>query len=186
MTKKACILLAEGFEEVEAITPIDYLRRAGVEVTVMGVGGLEIKGSHGICVRAETRLGKEGDSPLYDAIILPGGGLGAKRLAESEEVVNLILRHNAAGKIVAAICASPAVVLHGACHLLRGKRFTGFPGTEAQVRDGLAVAERVAIDGNLITSKSPGTAGEFAIAIASALVGGEAAAKVSESVLLRS
>ena len=186
MTKKACVLLAEGFEEVEAITPIDYLRRAGVEVTIMGVGGLEIKGSHGIGVRAEVRLGKDDDGPLYDAIILPGGGPGAKRLAESKDVVSLILRHYTAGKIVAAICASPAVVLHGACNLLQGKRFTGFPGTEAQVRGGLAVAQRVVIDGNLITSKSAGTAGEFAVAIASALVGGEAAAKVSESVLLRS
>jgi len=182
--KKACVLLAEGFEEVEAITPIDYLRRAGVEVTVLGVGGREIKGSHGIGVLTDAKLGDEKDAALYDAVILPGGGPGSRHLAESKGVVDLILRHNAAGKIVAAICAAPAIVLHGACNLLQGKRFTGFPGTEAQVKGGLPVAERVVVDGNLITSRSAGTAGEFAVAIAAALVGNDDAAKVAESVLL--
>lgn len=183
--KKACILLAEGFEEVEAITPADYLRRAGVEVTILGVGGREIKGSHGITVSADATLDSEKDAPLFDAVILPGGMPGAKHLAESKDVVDLIQHHYAAGRIVAAICAAPAVVLHGACNLLQGKRFTGFPGTESQVKGGLPLAERVVIDGNLITSRSAGTAGEFAVAIAAALVGGKAAGSVAESVLLR-
>lgn len=182
--KKACVVLAEGFEEVEAITPVDYLRRAGIEVTLLGLGGLNIRGSHGITVTADVAIGKETVGLVFDAVIVPGGMPGAKHLAESASVVDLILRHYAAGKTVASICAGPAVVLYGACHLLQGKRFTGFPGTEAQVKGGVPVAERVVIDGNLITSRGAGTAGEFAIAIIAALTGKEAAQSIAEAVLL--
>lgn len=96
----------------------------------------------------------------------------------------MILRHHERGKIIAAICAAPAVVLHGACGILEGKRFTGFPGTESTVKGGHFVPERVVVDGTLITSRGPGTAGEFAIAIITALVGEPAAKSVADSVLL--
>jgi len=182
--KKACILLAEGFEEVEAITPIDYLRRAGIEVTVFGMGNQSVRGSHGIVVSADATLADGSAGQVYDAVILPGGMPGAKHLAENKDVVDLIQRHYTAGKFVAAICAAPAVVLHGACNLLQGKRFTGYPGTETQVKGGLPIAERVVIDGTLITSKSAGAAGEFAIAIIKALAGEDAATAVAESVFL--
>jgi protein deglycase len=183
--KKACILLAEGFEEIEAVTPIDYLRRAGVEVTILGVGGLHVRGSHGIVVSADAALDEKSAGQVYDAVIIPGGMPGAKHLAGSKDAVDLIRRHYADGKVVAAICAAPAVVLHGACGLLQGKRFTGYPGTETQVKGGFPQAERVVIDGNLITSRGAGTAGEFAMALIDALARRAEADRVAEAVLLR-
>lgn len=183
--KKACILLAEGFEEVEAVTPIDYLRRAGIEVRVLGLGGRSISGSHGITIVADAVLGDLEAAQTYDAILVPGGMPGAAHLAESRDVTALITRHFAAGLIVAAICAAPAVVLHGACGILAGKRFTGFPGTEGQVKGGVPVNQNVVVDGNLITSKGAGTAGEFAIAIIKALLDEEAAETIAKRVLLR-
>jgi len=183
--KNACILLAEGFEEVEAVTPIDYLRRAGIDVTVLGVEGRNVRGSHGITIVADAAFGEIEAAKTYDAVIVPGGMPGAAHLAESRNVVALIRRHFAAGHIIAALCAAPAVVLHGACGILAGKRFTGFPGTESQVKGGLPVNEKVVVDGNLITSKGAGTAGEFAVAIIGALTDSGTAETIAERVLLR-
>lgn len=203
--KTALLLLAEGFEEIEALTPVDYLRRAGIEVTTLGVlsagataavperrdlaravpgggGGPEIEGGHGIRVRADRALGP--DEALCDAIIVPGGGGGVESLAASPAAIGLIKRHEAAGRLVAAICAAPAVVLHGACGMLGGKRFTGYPGTEKRVEGARFVAERVVVDGKLITARAAGCSGEFARAIIAALAGEDVAAEVAAKLLL--
>ena len=182
--KKACVILAEGFEEVEAITPIDYLRRAGVEVTVLGVGGTSIRGSHDIRVEAEAALDEGSAAKAWDCVVVPGGGVGARNIAASREAVALIRAQAAAGGLVAAICAAPAVVLHGGCNLLQGRRFTGYPGTEAQVTGATFVPDRVVIDGNLVTARGAGCAGEFARSIVAILVGKEAAADLASKVLL--
>jgi 4-methyl-5(b-hydroxyethyl)-thiazole monophosphate biosynthesis len=182
--KTACVLLADGFEEVEATTPIDYLRRAGIEVHILGVTGRKVSGSHGIKIEAE--LGSEGFNRDFDCVVVPGGTRGADNLAASPMAVYLIKRHFASGKLVAAICAAPAVVLHSACDILRGRRFTCYPGLEAKVEGASFSAERVVVDGNLITSRSAGTAGEFARAVVLALQGEAAAAKLAEDVLLQS
>jgi 4-methyl-5(b-hydroxyethyl)-thiazole monophosphate biosynthesis len=179
--KKACLLLAEGFEEVEAITPADFLRRAGIEVTIAGISGRKVKGSHGIVV--ETDASSEALAKDYDAIVLPGGQPGANNLAASPAVRDLLIRHSQKGKLIAAICASPAVVLHGSCNLLQGKKFTGYPGTEVSVKGAHFVPDRVVIDGNYITSRGPGTAGEFAIAIIAALEGRQKADEVAQHAL---
>jgi 4-methyl-5(b-hydroxyethyl)-thiazole monophosphate biosynthesis len=181
--KTACVLLADGFEEVEAITPIDYLRRAGIDVKILGVTGKTISGSHGIKVEAD--LGSEGFSKDYDCVVVPGGGRGADNIAASPAAVYLIKRHFATGKLVAAICAAPAVVLHGACGILQGKNFTCFPGMEAKVSGASFSEERVVLDGNLITSRAAGTAGEFSEAIVRELLGEKAAEDLAEKVLLR-
>lgn len=183
--KKACVLLAEGFEEVEAITPVDFLRRAGIEVSLLGLGGLEVKGAHGVRVLAEAQLEKLAPEALFDAVVIPGGMPGATNLAKSEAVKALILRHFEKGKTVAAICASPAVVLHGACGILKGKRFTGYPGSEEMVTGARYAAEKVVVDGNLITSRGPGTAGDFALAIIEALAGKAKADQIAAGTLLR-
>lgn len=180
--KTACVLLAEGFEEVEALTPIDYLRRAGVEVTTIGVTGLEPLGSHGIAVRADR--GVEALAADYDCVVVPGGGKGSENLAASAEVVALIRRHAVAGKLIAAICAAPAVVLHGACGILAGKRFTCYPGMESKVSGASFIRERVVVDGKLITARAAGCAGEFSYNVIAALVGEEAADTLAEKVLL--
>ena len=180
--KTACVLLADGFEEVEAVTPIDYLRRAGIEVQVLGVTGKSVAGSRGI--RIESDLGTEGFSKDYDCVVVPGGGRGAVNIAASPSAVYLIKRHFGAGALVAAICAAPAVVLHSACGILKGRRFTGFPGTEKGVEGAIFSEDRVVVDGNLITSRAAGSAGEFARAIVVALLGEAEAESLAKTVLL--
>ena len=185
--KTACVLLADGFEEVEAVTPIDYLRRAGVEVTVVGIAGIgPVAGGHGISVLPDQGPGALAGT--YDCVVVPGGGGGSKAIAADPAAVAAIKRHFAEGKIVAAICAAPAVVLHGACGLLVGRRFTGYPGTESEAAaaGAIFVESRVVRDGNLITSRAAGTAGDFARAVAGALAGEGAAEALADKVLLES
>lgn len=183
--KRACVLLAEGFEEVEALTPVDYLRRGGVEVVVLGLGGRRVRGARGIEVVADAVLEDAvAAGGSFDAVVIPGGMPGARNLAESRAARDLILSHSKDGKIIAAICAAPAVVLHEGCALLAGKRFTCYPGMERRVSGARHSEERVVVDGNLITSRAAGTAGEFAVAILDALAGKSQAEAVAESVLL--
>jgi 4-methyl-5(b-hydroxyethyl)-thiazole monophosphate biosynthesis len=189
MSKRALVFLAEGFEEVEAVTPIDYLRRAGVEVTTVSIGrSAQVPGSHGIPVNADTTLdalekqGKLGPAD-WDAVVLPGGGKGAENLAFSATVGSFVTAMAKAGKLICAICASPAVVL-APLGLLKGRDFTCFPGMEERVSGASWKESRVAIDGSLITSRGAGTAGEFAVAIIGKLLGDDAGERVARSVLL--
>jgi 4-methyl-5(b-hydroxyethyl)-thiazole monophosphate biosynthesis len=201
MAKKALVLLAEGFEEVEAITPIDYLRRAGVEVTVAAIGKSQtVMGSHSIPVTADTTLaalaGKKQaaapawDASAWDAVIVPGGGAGAANIAASKESGALLREMAASGKWVCAICASPAVVL-APLGIIAGKKFTCYPGMEKEALAHPAAAgarwsgDRVVIDGTVITSRGAGTAGEFAAAVAGRLAGEKAAGDLIEKVLLK-
>jgi 4-methyl-5(b-hydroxyethyl)-thiazole monophosphate biosynthesis len=193
MPKKVVVLLAEGFEEVEAITPIDYLRRAGAEVTTASIGeGRTVTGARGIPVNADTTLaelagqGRAG-AASWDAVVIPGGMPGAANLAASPAVSSLLREMAAAGKWVCAICASPRVVL-APLGLLAGRKFTCYPGVEEKVKDGTWLRDKVVIDaagsGGVITSRGAGTAGLFATAIISALLGEAEAQKTAESVLL--
>ncbi|MDR1836113.1 MAG: DJ-1/PfpI family protein [Treponema sp.] len=187
MTKKTLVLLANGFEDVEALTPIDYLRRAGIDVTTAAITeSLTVKSAWGgIQVIAGTTLAevvKQGTGGL-DAVIIPGGSNGAANIAASQEAGKLIKEMAAAGKLVCAICASPAVVL-SPLGLLAGRKFTCHPGLEEKVKEGTWSNERVVVDGNIITSRAAGTAGEFAIAIIGKLLDEEAARKIADAVLL--
>lgn len=180
--KRVCVILADGFEEVEGITPVDYLRRVGIEVLTAGLAGRKATGSHGIVVETEEWLAEaKGD---FDAVVVPGGGRGAAAIAASAEAAEFIKRHFAAGKLVAAICAAPALVLHGSCGILSGRRFTCYPGMEAQVTGATFVAERVVVDGNVITARAAACSGEFAYAIVNYLAGETAADELAEKVLL--
>jgi 4-methyl-5(b-hydroxyethyl)-thiazole monophosphate biosynthesis len=189
MAKKAVVFLAEGFEEVEAVTPIDYLRRAGVEVVIAALGRGEIvTGSHGIPVKADVTLEdllKQGRAvpAAWDAVVLPGGLPGADNLAASEALGSFVREMSAAGRWVCAICASPAVVL-APLGVLEGKKFTCYPGMEKAVSGAHWSGDRVVIDGHIITSRGAGTAGNFAAAVIGKLVSEEAAEKISRSVLL--
>jgi 4-methyl-5(b-hydroxyethyl)-thiazole monophosphate biosynthesis len=165
------------------MTPVDYLRRAGVDVSIVGIAGKSAVGARGIKVEADS--GPEGLARDYDCVVVPGGGKGSANLAASAAVASFIKRHFAAGKTVAAICAAPAVVLHGSCGILAGRRFTCFPGLESGVKGAAFSAERVVVDGSLITSRAAGTAGEFAYAVIAALVGEAKADEVALSVLLK-
>ncbi|MDR1024421.1 MAG: DJ-1/PfpI family protein [Treponema sp.] len=192
MARKALILLADGFEEVEAVTPLDYLRRAGLEVCSAAIGeGQTLTGSHGIPVKADTTLGelicRAGDltrlCQSLDAVVLPGGLPGASNLAASRDTGALLKAMSQAGKVVAAICASPALVL-APLGLLDGKRFTCYPGMEKDLSQGAWKEDRVVIDGSLITSRGAGTAGAFAAAIIGQLLGEAAEKTLTRSVLL--
>jgi 4-methyl-5(b-hydroxyethyl)-thiazole monophosphate biosynthesis len=189
MAKKAVVLLAEGFEEVEAVTPIDYLRRAGIEVIMATVGeSLTVKGARGIPVHVDITLAglmKQGRAVIssLDAVILPGGMPGASNLAASKETGVLLKEMAADGKWICAICASPAVVL-APLGLLLGKQFTCYPGMESGVKGGKWSDDRVVIDGNIITSRAAGTAGRFAVVIIGKLLNGAEGKKVADAVLL--
>jgi len=194
MAMKVLVLLAEGFEEVEAVTPIDYLRRCGIEVTTAAVGkNPAVKGSHGIKITADALLeGLLAEGKLlpsaWDGVVVPGGLPGADNLAASKETGAFLTEMAAAGRLICAICAAPARVL-SPLGLLKEKTFTCFPGEEEKVISPSSASygaqwkeDRVVVDGSLITSRGAGTAGEFACAIAEKLTGeGE---KLAERVLL--
>lgn len=180
MRKKAIIVLAEGFEEMEAVIPIDILRRAGVEVVVAGLTDLIIKGSRGVMIQADCLI--EVHAEHADALILPGGGKGAENLAMSEKIKKIIREMHSQGRIIGAICAAPAVVL-SPLGILSQKKATCFPDcAELFEKDVHYVDKSVVVDGNIITSKAAGTAFDFALALVKALLGEEKAAEVSGSV----
>ena len=181
MSKKVLVILADGFEEVEAITPIDVLRRAQAEVVVAGLGGEKITGSRGVNVIADKVL-DENDTG-FDALILHGGNPGAVNLGNSEIVKSLIKKMNGQGKIIASICAAPAVVL-GPTGVLNGKKATCFPGLESRFPDRVEFCEdNVVIDGNIITSRGMGTSLEYSLAIVEMLIDKKTADKISRSVV---
>ena len=185
---KAVILLAPGFEPIEATAPGDVLRRAGVQVIYAAVGSptLNVEGALGISVHADQNFSQIADS-LFDAIILPGGLPGATNLAQDVKVVDAVKHHLKAGKVVAAICASPGVVLAEACKILKGKKACAYPGFDDKITEngGTKVEDRVCVDGNIITSRGPGTATYFGLAIAEALVGSEKVNQLREGMLIQ-
>ncbi len=167
---KIAVLLAPGFEEVEAAAPIDVLRRLGFEVQVAGVGvdghGREVAGSHGLAFKVDCLLSEVKASQLL-AVVLPGGFAGATHLRDSAEVIKLVKEVHAAGRLVAAICAAPLVL--DKAGLLENKKFTCYPGVEAQIHHGTHTGARIERDGQILTGKGPGAAIEFGLAIGTAL-----------------
>jgi len=183
MRKTVLILLADGFEEVESVTPVDVLRRAGVEVIVAGVGKTEIKGSRGLRVLADIRL--EDYQGLPDAIVLPGGIPGAENLRDSAAVKALVKKMHDAGRLIGAICAAPGLVLAGQ-GILDGKKATGYPGYEKEFKASTVYQEKSVVkDGQLLTSRGPGTAMEFSLELAKLLAGEATAEKVASAMLTK-
>ncbi len=183
MDKKVLCILAEGFEEIEAVTPVDLMRRAGIEVVVAGLEGIDVTGSHGITILADCEFGEIEED--FDAIVIPGGMPGSENIASDQQVLGLISGMHKKGKLVAAICAAPAVVL-GKAGILSGKKVTCSPGFEKQIpSDATLSGERVTTDGNLITSRAAGTAAEFAGAIIRYLDGKESAEKLLDLTLYK-
>ena len=181
--KKVLLFLAKGFEEVEAVTPIDFLRRAGIEVTTIGIGGRMIDGAHGISIEADTVLPELEGVEAYDGLVFPGGMPGAENIAADERVLKLVNLFHGKGKLIAAICASPAVVLAGT-GVLNGRQATCYPGFENKFGSEISFSsERVVRDGNIITSRGPGTAAEFAVELIRYLADEETAIKIKEGTL---
>lgn len=174
-------ILAEGFEEIEAVTPIDLLRRAGVEVTVATLGdGIHVTGRNGLTMHADTPLAAvEAAGPReFDALLLPGGP-GVKHLRASAAVRALVLRQHTAGRWLAAICAAPTV-LHDA-GLLGGRRYTAHFSVANELPHILA-DQPVVVDGHLITSRGAGTSLEFGLELVTRLCSAEITTEIARSI----
>lgn len=176
------LLLAPGFEEVEAVTLADFLRRAGVEVRLVGIGGRLIEGSHNLRLQADLTIEELSEEP--EGVIVPGGMPGAANLAASQQALALIRRAHERGRLVAAICAAPAVVLEPA-GVLAGRRATCFPGFEDRMQSARFSQNRVVVDGNVVTSRGPGTAAEFSVKLIELIAGREKAREVHRRTLQR-
>lgn len=177
------VFLATGFEEIEALTAVDLLRRAEIQVkTVSIMEDKMVYGAHGIGVEADI-LFREG---LYDKcamLILPGGMPGTENLCNHKGLNEELKDFAAAGKPVAAICAAPMVL--GRAGLLRGHKATIYAGMEAELAGAQAMDERVVVSGNMITSKGPGTAMDFALALIEYLKGGQKANEIAAELLYK-
>ncbi|MBQ3063284.1 MAG: DJ-1/PfpI family protein [Clostridia bacterium] len=174
------MFLANGFEEIEALCPLDLLRRAGVEVTTVGVGSDTVMGAHGIPVIADIPEGMFADS-RPEMIILPGGMPGSKNLDESRTVDMALAAASRQGALIAAICAAPMVLGHRG--LLADREAICYPGFESELTGATISAKRVVRDGNIITAAGMGVALEFGLELVAALKGREVAEALRKSVL---
>ena len=164
---KIIMFLADGFEEVEALAPLDILRRAGLDVKTVGIGKREIVGAHGIRVVSDLcECEFDGDA---DCVFLPGGMPGTLNLDASKTVENTVLRVAKSGGYLVAICAAPRVL--GRLGLLDGRRFTCYPGTEELIENGIFTPERVVTDGKVITARGMGCAVELGLTLVSLFCG---------------
>ena len=159
------VFLADGFEDMEAIVPYDLMKRVGIDVVTVGIGGKTVKSAHGLSVIADL-FENEVDFEKAEAFVLPGGWPGAKNLKNSETVNNAIKFAMDNDIVIGAICASPGHVLSGTGALF-GKRYTCFPGFE--VNEGEYTAKDLETDGKLITANGPQSAVKFGVAIIEAL-----------------
>ncbi len=177
------VYLANGCEEVEALAPVDIMRRAGLDVRLAGVGGLEITGSHGIKITAD--ITDEDARALLDeadAIVLPGGKLGTENLEGSELVKEAIDHFNKADKLIAAICAAPSILAHRG--LLKGKEATVYPTfEEALISGGAKLSKKYVVqDGNILTGRGMGVSTQFGLKLAEILVSKKEAERIRESI----
>ena len=184
MSKTALIPVADGTEEMEAVTIIDVLRRAGVNVTVASVeADLEITASRGVRIVADMSV-SECVGATYDLIVLPGGMPGAEHLRDSKDLLKILTRQHQEDRLCGAICAAPAVVLHH--HgFLQGRRATAHPGFMERLDAEQAREDRVVIDGLLVTSRGPGTALEFALQLVALLYDDRKASAVAEPMVVK-
>ncbi len=174
------VLLANGFEEIEALTPIDVLRRAGLTVVSCGISGLQVRGSHGITVTADA-LPEDIDLGAVDMLILPGGMPGATNIDAHPFTDKIIDAVNKNGGRIAAICAAPLVL--GKRGLLRGKKATCYPGFEDQLVGAEVRSSGVVTDGNITTAKGMGVALQFAKELVKLTLGKERADEISRSIM---
>ena len=177
------MFLAEGFEEIEALCPLDIMRRAGISVTTVGIGGREIIGAHAITVKADI-TDRELDTladKSADMIFLPGGMPGTLNLAASETVSAAIDRALADGSYIAAICAAPSIL--GDRGILRGKEAICYPGFESRLEGATVSDKRVVLDGRILTAAGMGVALDMGIQIVELLCGAEKASAIRTAII---
>lgn len=181
MKKTALVAIADGIEEIEAVTIIDVLRRAGVQVTVASIAEKEIKASRGTLLAADTSIAACKNDE-FDLIALPGGMPGAEHLRDCGELELMLKNQKESGRLYAAICASPVVVFqhHG---LLEGRKATCHPSFENELLDKSSVNAAVVVDGPCATSRGPGTAMEFSLKLVEMLCSVQEAEKIAKAMV---
>jgi 4-methyl-5(b-hydroxyethyl)-thiazole monophosphate biosynthesis len=178
----ALIFLASGFEEIEASTAIDILRRSGVKVTVVGLVHGPVEGAHGMKFVPDKSI-EEVSVAGFDAVVCPGGAPGFENLRRNQKVIAMIKEAFNSKKLVAAICASPAVLSDAG--VLQGKACTIYPGMEEELEKGGGIPKKdiVVVDGTIVTSRGPATALPFALTLAEKMVGKEISEEVKRRTL---
>ena len=173
------MFLADGFEEVEALAPLDILRRAGIEIFTVGVTGEFVNGAHNIVVKSDIKL-SDIEKGKIDAVILPGGLGGTNNMDANDDVKEIVKYAADNDKLVCAICAAPSIL--GKMGLLEGKEATCYPGFEDTFKGGKYVKQSVVKCNNFITSDGMGSAYKFGFEITAALCGRETADKIKEQI----
>ncbi len=175
---KVCIPLADGFEDIEALAVVDILRRAGISIDTVGVPGSVITSKSGVRLMVDKRVSQiKADD--YDGIILSGGGKNVDTLSRTSSVMEAVKRLDARGKLVAAICAAPTILVKAG--VLDGRRATIFPGMERELPK--PRADKIVVDGKIVTSQGAGTAVEFALKIVELLTNRNKAEKVRQEIV---
>lgn len=179
---KTCyVFFANGFEEIEALTVVDLLRRAQIPVQMVSISGdSQVTGSHGIEITADVSLNQV-DLETAEMLILPGGQPGTENLYNCDELRAMITRFNDENRPLAAICAAPTVF--GRMGLLKNRTATCYPGCEGNLNAGTYVTESVVVDGNITTSRGMGTAIPFGLKLVSILVSDEKAQALKEAII---
>lgn len=177
------MLLGTGFEETEAIAPLDLLRRAGISVCTVGLNGKTVYGGHGIGIEADITIDQM-DLTAMEMIVVPGGLGGVKSISESQQAMNALSFAFENQKYIAAICAGPTILAK--LGITDGKNTTCYPGCESQMGSAISLAEQAAVrDGNIITGTSAGCAIAFGLELVAALAGPEVADKIKKQIVIR-
>lgn len=179
--KRVFIFLAEGFEEIEALTAVDVLRRANIQCDMVSMGADYVTGSHGITVKADLRY-DDWKAEAYVGLLLPGGMPGARHLKEDLRVIAAVKEFYNDGRLVASLCAAPIVFAEAG--ILKGRKATSFPSFKVELGECEYCEELVVADRNIITSRGPATALYFSFAVVAYLAGEEAADRLKEGMLI--
>lgn len=177
------IFLAEGFEEVEALTPVDCLRRVGRKVCLVGVGGKVITGAHQIAVQTDITTEEFKADDSVEMVILPGGMPGTLNLGQNETVTSAVQYAYDNGKWVAAICAAPTVL--GKMGLLQGKKAVCYPGCEADLKGARVGHDAVCVDGKIVTARGAGVALEFGLKLVECLLNKDVRKQLAEKMICK-
>ena len=183
MKKKAAVILADGFEEVEALTPVDVLRRANIDTVTISVNGnKEVTGSHRITILAD-KIFEDIDFSDFDAIILPGGLPGANNLNSHEKLKETLVSFSKKGKILGAICAAPLVL--GEMNLLQGKNAVCYPGFEKHLKGAKVSDNQTVKDNNIITGIGIGASMQFALSLVEELTDKKTADDLANKMMVK-
>ena len=179
------LFLADGFEEIEALTQVDYLRRAGIDIVTVGLNGEYASGTRKIVVKADTTIDKVDYTDDVEMVILPGGLGGMNAMKNNEKVCSIVKQAEKNGKFVTAICASPTIFAH--LDMVKGKKCVCYPGMQDELiaAGGIYTDKAVVTDGKMITARAAGASEEFSFELIRVLKGNEEAEAVRKSICAR-